>query len=444
MTDQRQVVFFSLVDAVALHLKPNQHFSLSLQAEDSQFVRFNRARVRQTGTVKDGWLTLSLMTLERTCFSRMPFTGLFEADWPVLKTALLELQAVLPQLPLDPYVVIPQGDARSQEVFMGELLPADAIATTLLAPVQACDFTGIYAGGLSLRGYGDSAGQRHWFATTAYTLDYSLFDTQGKAVKGTVAGRQWDESSYLDKIAATQAQLSLMARPVRRIPLGQYRTYLAPAAINEIVLMFSWGGVSEADLQQGNSALCPLQRGDKLFSPKFSLFENFQRGYVPRFNGLGEMAPIRLPIIAQGKLANSLVSSRSAREYKKPTNYAEIDEALRVPEITAGTLASDDILSRLDTGLYLSNLHYLNWSDHPNGRITGMTRYACFWVEQGEIVAPIENLRFDDSLYRFFGDNLIDLTQFQEFIPNVDTYEYRRLGGTLTPGALVADFTYTL
>ncbi len=42
------------------------------------------------------------------------------------------------------------------------------------------------------------------------------------------------------------------------------------------------------------------------------------------------------------------------------------------------------------------------------GEITGMTRYACFWVEKGEIVAPIENLRFDDYLYRFLGEGLID------------------------------------
>ena len=73
-----------------------------------------------------------------------------------------------------------------------------------------------------------------------------------------------------------------------------------------------------------------------------------------------------------------------------------------------------------------------------------MTRYACFWVEDGEIVAPIENLRFDESLYRFWGENLIALTDFQEFIPNVGTYDSRRLGGNLVPGMVIKDFTYTL
>jgi predicted Zn-dependent protease len=86
----------------------------------------------------------------------------------------------------------------------------------------------------------------------------------------------------------------------------------------------------------------------------------------------------------------------------------------------------------------------LNWSDRPTGRITGMTRYACFWVENGEIVAPIENLRFDESLYQCLGDHLIAITDFQEFIPEVNTYDYRDPGGMRVPGILTEGFTYTL
>jgi predicted Zn-dependent protease len=89
-------------------------------------------------------------------------------------------------------------------------------------------------------------------------------------------------------------------------------------------------------------------------------------------------------------------------------------------------------------------LHYLNWSDRPNGRVTGMTRYACFWVEDGAIVAPIENLRFDDSIYRCFGEQLVALTDTAVVIPEVGTYDHRSLGGMWVPGAIVDDFVYTL
>jgi predicted Zn-dependent protease len=208
--------------------------------------------------------------------------------------------------------------------------------------------------------------------------------------------------------------------------------------------MFSWGGISEAAIQRGDSALGLLQRGEKQLSPVFTLSENFKRGLVPRFNEWGEIAPVELPLIVEGQLKNTLVSSRTAKEYGKTANGAAGGEYLRSPEIAPGKLATEQILSRLDTGLYLSNLHYLNWSDRPTGRITGMTRYACFWVEQGEIIAPIQNLRFDESLYRFFGDNLLELTQAQEFIPEVGTYSNRSLGGVWVPGLLVEEFTYTL
>lgn len=35
-----------------------------------------------------------------------------------------------------------------------------------------------------------------------------------------------------------------------------------------------------------------------------------------------------------------------------------------------------------------------------------MTRFATFWVEQGRIVAPVDAMRFDDSLYRLLGSEL--------------------------------------
>ena len=73
-----------------------------------------------------------------------------------------------------------------------------------------------------------------------------------------------------------------------------------------------------------------------------------------------------------------------------------------------------------------------------------MTRYACFWVENGEFIAPIKNLRFDDSIYDFLGENLEAFTDFREFIPNIGTYETRSLGGILVLGMLVKDFTFTL
>ncbi len=73
-----------------------------------------------------------------------------------------------------------------------------------------------------------------------------------------------------------------------------------------------------------------------------------------------------------------------------------------------------------------------------------MTRYSCLWVENGKFVAPINDLRFDDSLYNLFGKNLEAVTDQVEFIPNTMSYERRALGGYCCPGILVTEMNFTL
>ncbi|MBN3927286.1 TldD/PmbA family protein [Nostoc sp. NMS4] len=439
-----EVSFNRLIESLLIKKAEDEQFTVRLSSEISQFTRFNHAKVRQTGCVADGWIELTLMKQQRNSVRRFPFTGNWEVDWQLAYNALQELRDELILLPIDPYLVLPSGNNISREIHSGNLLATEAVVPTVLELVAELDFTGIYAGGVVIKAYGDSSAQKHWFATDSFTLDYSLFSPSEQAVKGTFAGSDWDKSAYIAKISEAKKQLELLARPVKELPRGQYKTYFAPAAVADLLLMLSWGAVSEADIQQGNSALAALSRQEKQLSLKFSLKENFQRGLVPRFNELGEMAALELPVIEKGYLVNTLVNSRTAKEYQKIANGANGSETLRAPEVSPGNLGFEQILPSLDTGLYVSNLHYLNWSDRHTGRITGMTRYACFWVENGEIIAPIENLRFDESLYRFWGDNLVELTTFQEFIPEVGTYESRQLGGSLVPGMLVNDFTYTL
>ena len=442
-------VFYQLIAAIGNQTAAQQQsFTLSLTGETSQFTRFSQAKVRQAGEVRDGQMRLSLMTSERITAAYLPFTGQFETDWATLHQALEALQADLPHLPIDPYLVLPVATAssHSREVRTGQLLPPSVVADTVLSAVGKLDFSGLYAGGMAYRAYGDSAGNRHWFETPSFTLDYSLFgDRPSQAVKGTLAGSRWNPADYQQNIYQTQRQLDLLNRPVKSLPRGAYRTYLAPAAAADIIDTIVWGGgLGEADLQQKNSAFSPLANGTAQLSEQFSLYEDFQQTDVPQFNESGAIAPTQLSVIQNGQWVNSLVSDRSAKEYGKPSNAANRAEAMRAPVVASGQLNSEQVLSKLDTGLYVSNLHYLNWSDRTAGRLTGMTRYACFWVESGEIVAPIENLRFDDTLYRFLGEGLIDLTDKATFLPAVDTYDRRSLGGIWTPGMLIDQFRYTL
>ena len=109
-----------------------------------------------------------------------------------------------------------------------------------------------------------------------------------------------------------------------------------------------------------------------------------------------------------------------------------------------GDLRADEVLAALDTGLYVGNLWYVNFSDRMHCRMTGMTRFATFWVENGRIVAPVEAMRFDDSLYRVLGDELERLDAEPELVLNDSTWGERATGGMKLPGVLARSFELTL
>jgi predicted Zn-dependent protease len=109
-----------------------------------------------------------------------------------------------------------------------------------------------------------------------------------------------------------------------------------------------------------------------------------------------------------------------------------------------GTLEAKDVLDALGTGLWISNLWYLNFSDRPAGRITGMTRFATFWVEGGRVVAPVGPMRFDDSIFRILGASLVELTRARELLPDPSTYGERSTSSERLPGALLKALRFTL
>ena len=315
----------------------------------------------------------------------------------------------------------------------GSLLDFDKSVNSLLPVTQGVDLAGIWASGSVYTGVANSLGQQHWFETETFSLDYSLITKDKKMVKDCFAGTHWNQDEYEKYINNSKNKLEIMNRESVQIDPGNYRTYIAPAGVADIVDMFSWGGISESSLQQKDSALLKMRQENVQLSPCFTLTEDFSSGMVPKFNGNGEIAPETLPLIVGGSLENTLVSTRTEKEYGVSSNFASSSEGLRSPIIKTGDLKEEEILSKLDKGVYLSNLHYLNWSDRLGGRITGMTRYACFYVENGEIVAPIENMRFDDTIYNVFGENLESVTDKNQLIPNVGTYDGRNLGGSHCP-----------
>lgn len=434
--------FFELVDALCRNIAAHETLLCSLSAESSDFVRFNHARVRQAGSVTQRYLTLRLVREQRQAGATLVLSG-ESSDLALATDSIAKLREVLAQLPPDPWLLYSTEARSTSNACRGNIPPAEAVVQHVANAAAGRDFVGFYAAGTIARGFANSLGQRNWHEVETFNFDWSLHLQGGHAVKDGYSGFEWDATEFERRLSECDERLELMKMPGRVLPPGDYRAYLAPRALEEVTGLLQGDAFSARAQKTQQSALLRMLHGAQL-SPLVSLTERIESAVAPGFQADGYVRPAEVPLIADGKLAEPLVCARSAREYQLQTNGANARETPEALDMAAGSLASTDILSALGTGLYIGNLWYLNYSDKPAARMTGMTRFATFWVEKGRIAGPVAPLRFDDSLYRMLGENLAALTRERDLLLSTSTYDERSTSSTRLPGALLGSLRFTL
>ena len=438
-----QHAFETLVGDVRAALQAGEQFTLGYSAEQSQFVRFNHAKVRQAGEVSQASAQLRLVHDGRQAEQQVTLSGEVQVDRQRLADALAQLRQTLPLLALDPYLRLDESAWHSHSLQEQPLPELDEVLALLDSEAGDLDLVGIYAAGPICRGFASSFGAFGWHQANSFNFDWSLFHENGQAVKANYAGQLWSAEDFIARLRQAREQLGFLGRPAITLKPGSYRAYLAPAAMDEIAGMLCWGGFSAQALATGNSALQRLYNGDARLSPLVSFTEQVSGSLSPAFSDEG--APrLDVPLIQHGEALQRLISARSAAEFALLANGADSYESPCALSLAPGNLASEQVLERLGTGLYISNLWYLNYSDLPAARMTGLTRFATFWVENGQIQGPVSTMRFDDSLYSLLGSQLEDLTREREMILSTSTYGQRSTGSSHLPGALVKGLTLTL
>ncbi|TBU76748.1 Zn-dependent protease [Pseudomonas daroniae] len=433
--------FTDLLAYLNTRLQAGEGFTLEYQAESSDFIRFNHARVRQAGQVQQAYATLALYQGERHGDFELALSGVVEDDQLRLDQALQRLRAVLPTLTDDPYLRLNREAWRSETAIGQDIQDSEAAIAQIVEVSAGLDLVGFYAAGPQYQGFASSWGAFGWHAASSFNFEFSLFHENGQAVKSNYAGERWDAQVFARKLDFAREQLQHLGKPARELKPGAYRAYLTPAALEELFGLFAWGFSAQA-LATGGSPLQRLFAGSASLSDKVTLDERIEGGLAPAFSREGPRQPLRL--LSEGLPGERLVSSRSAAEYSLIANGAGSGEYPLSLLLHGGDLDENDVLQRLGTGLYIGNLWYSNFSDLPAGRLTGMTRFATFWVEGGCIQAPVNTMRFDDSLFDFLGPHLEALTREPELLLPNGTYGARQTGSMALPGALLSRFTLTL
>ena len=442
MIDQQY--FDELVTLATSRLTGDEVVLISAHTETTDFARFNNARVRQAGSVDQTTIELDLIEGQRHTEATLQLSGDAACDNARVERTLERLREQRHAVPDDPYLIINTEPTSTHHVGEDQLPDRQAALAAITEGAGDKDLVGIYTAGGMASAFANSLGQRNWFETSTFNFDWTFYLRADKAVKNSYAGFEWDDAAFDRKLTDADAKLQALARDPIDLAPGDYAAYLTPAALEEVVGLLTWSSFGARAQHTSQSALLRLLGGQGELDPSIRMTEDTANGVAPNFQEQGFMRPDQVVMIDQGQAGDALVSPRSAVEFDLSPNGAAGDESPQSFAIDGGDLDADAALAELGTGLYVGNLWYTNFSDRPACRVTGMTRFATFWVEGGEIVAPVNVMRFDDTVYNMLGSHLRGLTSEPEFVFDNSTYGQRSSASVRVPGALLDSMRFTL
>ncbi len=189
---------------------------------------------------------------------------------------------------------------------------------------------------------------------------------------------------------------AMKARP-RELEPGRYTVIFEPDATAELARWLI--RALDARIADEGRGYFSGRSGETLFDAKLTLFSDPGDPVAPEcpigFEGVPQQARTW---IERGVVA-SFYRDRAyaAKTHSEPVAHPRCFHA------TGGETSLDEMIRATKRGLLVTRLWYANMLDPRSLLLTGLTRDGNFVIENGEIVAPALNMRFNASLAETFA-----------------------------------------
>ena len=288
---------------------------------------------------------------------------------------------------------------------------------------------------------GNSLGVWAYQTETQVNLSTVLMNPLGGS--GYASDLGWRLGQIQEKAVAEKAtQKALKSQNPQTLMPGGYEVILEPAVFEEVMDFFAWLGPN-ARVYHEDVSYFKGRLGKKVFSPKLTIVDDpfDKRGLPTGFDYEGQPKK-KLTIVRNGVIKNIAYDSYYAAKYKKKNT----GHALPAPNtfgpltghlvIKPGKSSLSQMVGKVKRGLLVTRLWYIRSVHFGEMLLTGMTRDGLFLIENGEVVSPVKNLRFTESIPRMFK-NIVEIGR--------DLQPYPSWGGgaNLCPPVRIADFRFT-
>ncbi len=263
------------------------------------------------------------------------------------------------------------------------------------------------AKGVIAAGFYVAQGTTHALATTAgltaahpstvarLTMTARSADGTGSGWAGTesVAARDIDAQS----VASTAVDKAVRSQKPARLDPKPWKVVLDPACVVDL-LHFFFEALDARRADEGRSFFSKRgggsRIGEKMFASGITLKCDPFDPATPAspFDDEG-LAVEPVTYVEDGTL-RTLVTSRywAQKTGKKPSPHPTA-----VHWVGGEANGVDDLIAKVDRGLYITRFWYTRWLDPQTMTITGLTRDGVFLIERGAIKGPVNNFRFNES-----------------------------------------------
>ncbi|MEW6320312.1 MAG: TldD/PmbA family protein [Acidobacteriota bacterium] len=278
------------------------------------------------------------------------------------------------------------------------------------------------------------------YAEASFILTCRTPDQTGSGWAGTTGMKDVKaiDAAALTEVAADKA---LRSRKPKAIEPGNYTVILEsrPAAR---FLSLMLGSLNARAAEEGRSFMSGKQRGEtrlgeKVFGDNFTL-RSVITNPILRQTPIGQdgLAARDITWVEKGVVQNLFYDRYWAQRQKKTPTGTQPGMSL---VMEGGTATLDEMIRSTRRGLLVTFFWYIRAVDPMTLLNTGMTRDGLFLVENGEIVGPVQNFRWNESPAVGFNN----ITMLGRPIPMHVGEAYDNPGTALVPPMKIEDFTMT-
>jgi predicted Zn-dependent protease len=279
-------------------------------------------------------------------------------------------------------------------------------------------------------------------AEASFILTCRTPDATGSGWAGTTGIKDVStiDAAELTRVASDKA---LKSRKARALEPGRYTVILEPRANARFLsLMTGLFNAQSAENQFSRTYFSGKEPGtskigEKVFSDMFTLVSDIGNPLLRQSPIAADGTPLRdVAWVEKGVLKNLAYNAAYARRQKKPVTPASVNNSL----VMQGTeMSIPDMIKTTKRGLLVTFFWYIRGVDNQTLLNTGMTRDGLFLIENGEIVGPVQNFRWNMS--PIVGYN--NITAVGRSVPMHTGESYDGGGTALVPPVRIEDFLMT-